>query len=127
MNTSRSIAEKLHNVLAVNDKVLIKPRSDDERTASGLYLPPSVAEASIVRSGYVVKVGPGYPIPAVHDDEVWKERNDRVKYVGLQAQVGDVAIFQQKDAIEIEYEGEKFLIISHHAILLLERDEELFS
>lgn len=63
------------------------------KTQSGLYLPPTVQENEKVHSGYIVKVGPGYPISAMTDeDEPWKEKREEVKYVPLQAQVGDLAI-----------------------------------
>jgi chaperonin GroES len=49
-----------------------------------------------------------------------------VKYVPLQAKEGDLAIFMQKGAIEIVYDGDKYFIVPQHSILLLERDDQLF-
>ncbi|MBL6949517.1 MAG: co-chaperone GroES, partial [Bacteroidales bacterium] len=40
---------------------------------------------------------------------------------------GDLAIFLQKGAIEVLFNDEKYFIVHQHSILLLERDEELFS
>ena len=118
---------KLDKLVVVGDKVLIKPKSFSEKTNSGLYLPPGIQEKEQVRSGYVMKVGPGYPIPLPSDvDEPWKNTEDKIKYIPLQAKVGDLAIFLQRDAIEVLYEGEKYFIVPQHAILLLERDEGLF-
>jgi len=37
-----------------------------------------------------------------------------------------MAIFIQKGAIEIVYDGEKYFIVPQSSILLLERDEDLF-
>lgn len=119
---------KLDKLVVVGDKVLIKPKSFSEKTNSGLYLPPGIQEKEQVRSGYVMKVGPGYPIPLPSDvDEPWKNTEDKIKYIPLQAKVGDLAIFLQRDAIEVLYEGEKYFIVPQHAILLLERDEDLFN
>ena len=119
---------KLDKLVVVGDKVLIKPKSYSEKTNSGLYLPPGIQEKEQVRSGYVMKVGPGYPIPLPSDvDEPWKNTEDKIKYIPLQAKVGDLAIFLQRDAIEVLYEGEKYFIVPQHAILLLERDEDLFN
>ena len=53
---------KLKRLIVVGDRVLIKPKDPTDRTSSGLYLPPTVQEKEQVQSGYVIKVGPGYPI-----------------------------------------------------------------
>ena len=112
-------------IIVVGDRVLIKPETDLEKTKSGLYLPPGVNEKEKVQSGYVIKVGPGYPIPAPTDEsEVWKE--NKTKYIPLQAREGDLALFLRKDAIEIELDKQKMLIVSQSTILLLLRDDELF-
>jgi len=118
---------KLDKLIVVGDKVLIKPKSFDEKTNSGLYLPQGIHEKEQVISGYIVKIGPGYPIPlAPEDDEPWKNSEEKIKYLPLQAKVGDLAIFIQRDAIEVLYEGEKYFIVPQQSILLLERDEDLF-
>ncbi len=117
---------KLKKLIVVGDRVLIKPTQQSEKTASGLYLPPGVQEKEKIQSGYVIKVGPGYPLPLPADeDDVWKGKEDQVKYLPLQAQEGDMAIFLQKGAIEVMYEEEKFFIVPQASILMLEREEEL--
>ncbi|MBO0934854.1 co-chaperone GroES [Fibrella aquatilis] len=117
---------KLTRLLVVGDRVLIKPKSPTDRTSTGLYLPPTVQEKEQVQRGYVIKVGPGYPIPMATDDEPWKQTEEKVKYMPLQAQEGDVALYLQRNAIEIEYEGEQYVIVPQASILLLERSENLF-
>lgn len=117
---------KLTRLLVVGDRVLIKPKSPTDRTSSGLYLPPTVQEKEQVQSGYVIKVGPGYPIPVATEDEPWKQTEEKVKYMPLQAQEGDVALYLQRSAIDIEYEGEQYVIVPQASILLLERSENLF-
>ncbi|MEZ0607331.1 co-chaperone GroES [Fibrella sp. WM1] len=117
---------KLKRLLVVGDRVLIKPKGPSERTSSGLYLPPTVQEKEQVQSGYVVKVGPGYPIPAAVDDEPWRETEEKVKYMPLQAQEGDLAIYLQRNAIELDYEGVPYVIMPQQSILLLERADDLF-
>lgn len=117
----------LKRFIMVGDRVLIKPKSPLEKTSSGLFLPPGVQEKEKIQAGYVVKVGPGYPIPAISDiDEPWKEKHDDVKYVPLQPHEGDLAIFMQKSGFEIEFMKEKYLIVPHSAILMLVRDDGLF-
>jgi chaperonin GroES len=117
---------KLKKLIVVGDRVLIKPTKQTDKTASGLYLPPGVQEKEKIQSGYVIKVGPGYPLPLPADeDEMWKGKEDLVRYLPLQAQEGDLAIFLQKGAIEVMYEDEKFYIVPQASILMLEREEEL--
>ena len=117
---------KLKKLIVVGDRVLIRPVKESERTESGLYLPPGVQEKEKIQRGYVIKVGPGYPLPMPADeDEIWKGKEEQVKYLPLQAQEGDLAIFWQKGAIEVMYEGEKYFIVPQASILMLEREEDL--
>lgn len=116
---------KLKRLIVVGDRVLIKPKDPSDRTSSGLYLPPTVQEKEQVQSGYVIKVGPGYPIPVQTEDEPWKETEERVKYMPLQAQEGDVALYLQRNAIELQYEGDQYVIVPQASILMLERSEDL--
>jgi co-chaperonin GroES (HSP10) len=117
----------LDKLIMVGDRVLIKPKSPLDKTKSGLYLPPGVQENEKIYFGYVMKVGPGYPIPAINDaDEPWKDKSDDVKYVPLQPKEGDMAIYMQKSGFEIEFKKEKYIIVPHSAILMLIRDEGLF-
>ncbi len=119
--------QNLERFIMVGDRVLIKPKSPQDRTKTGLYLPPGVHEKEKIQVGYVLKVGPGYPIPAIHEvDEPWKDKSDEVKYVPLQPKIGDLAIYLQSSSFEIEFNDEKFVIIPHNAILMLIRDDELF-
>ena len=118
--------KKLRKIIVVGDRVLIRPKKMSERTESGLYLPPGVQEKEKVQSGYVMKTGPGYPIPMpIEEDEPWKDQDEQIKYVPLQAKAGDLAIFLQKGAFEIMYEGEKYFIVAQSSILMLEREEDL--
>ena len=117
----------LEKFIVVGDRVLIKPKSPQEKTKSGLYLPPGVQENEKIHTGYVLKVGPGYPIPAIQEaDEPWKDRADEVKYVPLQPKSGDLAVYLQKSGYEIEFKQERYVIVPHSAILLLIRDSSLF-
>jgi len=118
------ILTKLDRFIVVGDRVLVKPHEETSRTSSGLYLPSGVAEKERVQSGYVIKVGPGYATSSEIEDEPWKENLNKVKYIPLQAKEGDLAIFLRKEAVEIEFEKEKYLIIPQSAILLLIRNED---
>lgn len=114
-------------IIIVGDRVLVRPEENMNKTNSGLYLPPGVQEKEKVQGGYVIKSGPGYPIGMpVDDDEPWREKKN-TKYIPLQAREGDFALFLRKDAIEVEIENEKFVIVSQSAILILYRDEDLLT
>lgn len=126
MDTHLTADNKLKKVIIIGDRVLIKPVKPNEKTGSGLYLPPGVKEKEKVQKGYVIKTGPGYAIPLpVESDESWKPKEEQVKYVPLQAQEGDVAVFLINAATEISYEKEKYFIVPQNAILMLEREEDL--
>lgn len=112
-------------IIIIGDRVLIRPSRPNEKTASGLYLPPGVQEREKVQQGVVIKTGPGFVIPIPVEDEVWKSDDEKVKYVPLQAREGDIAIFLMNGATEIEYEGLKYFIVPQNAILMLEREEDL--
>lgn len=119
--------QNLDKFIMVGDRVLIKPKSPQDRTKTGLYLPPGVQEKEKIQVGYVLKVGPGYPIPAINEaDEPWKDKSEEVKYVPLQPKIGDLALFMQNGSFEIEFNDEKYVIVPNNAILMLIRDEELF-
>ncbi|UZD24674.1 co-chaperone GroES family protein [Algoriphagus halophytocola] len=117
---------KLKNLIVVGDRVLIRLKKPSEKTGSGLYLPPGVQEKEKVQQGYIIKTGPGYPIPmASEDQEPWLEKEEQVKYIPLQAKEGDLAIFLLSGAHEVIYENEKYFIVPQASILMLEREQDL--
>lgn len=117
----------LNKLILIGDRVLIKPKIPQSQTKSGLLLPPGVNENEKVQIGYVLKVGPGYPIPSVNDiDEPWKNRSEEPMYVPLQPREGDQAVYLQNSAIEVEFNKEKYIVVPHSAILILLRDDGLF-
>lgn len=117
----------LEQLVVMGDKVLIKPKFPQEKTQSGLYLPPTVIDKEQVSLGYVIKTGPGYAVPAMNDyDEPWQKK-EKVKYVPLQCKRGDLAVYQRINAIEIQFNSEKYFIVSASAILMCVRDEGLLS
>jgi chaperonin GroES len=116
---------KLKKLVVIGDRVLIRPSKPDERTQSGLYLPPGVQEKEKVQQGYVIKTGPGYVIPVPIENESWKADEEQVKYIPLQAKEGDLAIFLLSGATEIMYERDRYFIVPQSAILMLEREDDL--
>jgi len=116
---------RLKKLIIIGDRVLVRPTRPNERTQTGLYLPPGVQEKEKVQQGYIIKAGPGYAIPMPTEDEPWKSHEEQVKYIPLQAKEGDLAIFLLGGATEIMYEGDKYFIVPQSAILMLEREEDL--
>lgn len=126
MATHITSDNKLKKLIVIGDKVLICPSKPNERTESGLYLPPGVQEKEKVQQGIIIKAGPGYAIPMPpEEEESWKSEEEQIKYVPLQAKEGDLAIFLLSGATEISYQGNKYFIVPQSAILMLEREEEL--
>ena len=117
--------DSLKNVVVIGDRVLIKPLEASNKTDSGLFLPPSVKERDVVHTGIVMRVGPGYPIPANQDpDAIFREESQNpVNYVPLQVKEGDEALYLHANSTELEINGEKFVIVGQNAILLVVRNE----
>ncbi|MGB9598918.1 MAG: co-chaperone GroES [Myxococcota bacterium] len=113
------------NIIVVGDKVLIEPDVENMKTDGGLYLPPTVKEKEKVLSGKVIKTGPGYAVydpGSIYEFSSGAKLKD-VKYIPLQAQEGDHAIFVRDSSVEIDFQGKKYLIVPHHSILALIREE----
>lgn len=110
-------------MILVGDKVLIEPSTGDDKTDAGLYLPQGVKEKEKVQSGRIIKIGPGYPVvdPSSLSQEPWVKPSES-KYFRLQAKEGDYCIFLREQGIEIKYEGNNYVVVSHSAILLLIRE-----
>ena len=113
-------------LMVVGDRVLITPEDGDERTRVGLYLPATAVDAQQVQTGLIVATGPGTPVADISslDDEPWKiDTRESGRSRGMQARVGDHAIFFRKAAVEITFEEKKYLVVPQAAILVLVRDD----
>jgi len=111
-------------LIVVGDRVLIAPDAGEDRTDTGLYLPDGVKEKEKIQSGTIVKIGPGYPVPDPTASEVesWQTSRSESRYFPLQAKEGDYCIFLRNAGIEIEFEGKKYIVVPHSAVLLLLRN-----
>ena len=119
-------ATGLKRLIVMGDRVLVAPDEGEERTEVGLYLPRSVAERENVQSGRVVAKGPGIPLadPSVSESEIWQENPREVRHLPMQVEVGDYTIFLRKAAVEIKFDGRKYLVVPQSALLLLIRAPE---
>ncbi len=114
----------LKNLIVVGDRVLLEPDPAQNRTETGLYLPPTVREKEAVRTAKVIKVGPGYPLPAQYEfDEFLKEQREPIQYIPLQIKEGDQVLYLHKQSYEIEYDGKKYVITNQASVLMIVRDE----
>ena len=88
----------------LGDRVVIRVLEQEEKTASGIFLPDTAKEKP--SQGEVVAVGPG----KVQDDG---------KRVALDVKVGDKIIFSKYAGTEVKCEGTKYLIVSERDILAI--------
>ena len=115
-------------LIVVGDRLLIRPEEGEERTNAGLFLPPTAVAARQARGGWVVSVGPGVPVinPMDMMDDHWGENEGRnepqPRFMPLQAQEGDYALFLHKAAVEITFEKKSYLIVPNNAVLVLMRE-----
>ncbi len=123
MNDQPELPKK--QLLVVGDRVLITAEEGDDRSRVGLYLPPTAVESQQVQSGLIVATGPGDPIPdpTAFEEEPWKVQKKEGRTRPLQGKVGDHAIFFRKAAVEITFDGTRYLVVPHAAILVLVREE----
>jgi chaperonin GroES len=80
----------------------VEPIEQDEKTASGLYLPETAKEKP--QEGKVLAVGPG-------------ERDDAGKRVAMEVGVGDKVLFAKYSGTEVKVDGKKLLILRESDIL----------
>lgn len=114
------------HLIVMGDRVLISAEEDKIRTEVGLYLPKTVAEKEPVQTGRIIEVGPGIPLPDPQDmdDEPWRGmHNASGRHMPMQAEIGDIAIFLRKAAVEINYDGKNYLVVPQAAILVLLRED----
>jgi len=89
-------------LVALGDRLVIKPIKQEEMTKSGLVLPDTAKERP--QEGKVVAAGPG----RVTDDG---------KRVALDVKAGDRVIYSKFAGTEFKEDGEEYLILSERDIL----------
>jgi co-chaperonin GroES (HSP10) len=113
-------------LIVVGDRVLVKTEEGEQRSKVGLYLPPTAVDSQAVQGGEIVSTGPGLALPELGDqgEEPWKVSGAgrEARFVPMQAQVGDFALFFRKAAVEISFEGAQYLVVPQAAILALVRE-----
>lgn len=89
----------------LHDKVVIKPLSQEEVTASGIVLPDTVDKEKPMQ-GEVIAVGPGKPLD-----------NGQVRKMSVS--VGDKVLFTKYAPDEVEVDDEEYLVIEEEKILAI--------
>ena len=84
------------------DKVLVKPKTEEEKTAGGIVLPDSAKERP--QEGTVVAVGQGRML----------ENGTRVP---VSVKEGDVVIYSKYGGTEVTIDGEDYLLMDEGSIL----------
>lgn len=85
------------NIKPLADRVLIKPAPAEEKTISGIIIPDSAKEKPL--KGEVLSVGEG------------------AKDEAMVLKAGDMVLFGKYSGTEIEYDGEKYLIMRQSDVL----------
>ncbi len=87
------------NIKPLADRVLIKPAAPEEKTVGGIIIPDSAKEKPL--KGEVMAVGHG-----TKDEE-------------MVLKVGDQVLYGKYAGTEIEYDGEKYLMMRQSDVLAI--------
>src|SRR5919112_5252393 len=118
-------------LFVVGDRVLVEAEEGEERSKVGLYLPPTAVDNQAVQGGRIVATGPGLPMPdlggADNTGEPWRLGTGarEMRFLPMQARAGDYALFFRKAAVEITFEGERYLVVPQGALLALVREPDV--
>lgn len=89
----------MSNIKPLADRVLLKPTAAEEKTIGGIIIPDSAKEKPL--RGEVIATGNG-----TKDEE-------------MLVKVGDTVLYGKYAGTELEYEGEKYLIMRQSDILAI--------
>lgn len=91
-------------VRPLNDRVLVKRMSEEEKTAGGLFIPDSAKEKPA--KGVVISAGPG-------------KVDDNGKRTPLEVKAGDKVLFGKYSGTEIKLDGDEHMILREDEILAI--------
>lgn len=92
------------NLKPLEDRVIIEPIKEEEKTKSGIILPETVSKEK-PEQGKIVAVGPG--------------RYEDGKRIAMDVKVGDRIIFSKYGPDEIKIDGKDYLIAKSSDILAI--------
>ena len=85
----------------IGDKVIVKPKAEEEKTSGGIILPDTAKEKP--HEGTVIAVGPGKAL----------ENGERKP---MSVKEGDTVIYSKYGGTEITVEGEEYMILDEDSI-----------
>lgn len=91
-------------VKPLEDRVVVKPSTEEERTKGGIVLPDTAKERP--QEGEVMAVGPGRLL-------------DSGERAPMDVKVGDKVIFAKYGGTEIKIDGEEYIILRQSDILAI--------
>ena len=92
-------------VKPLQDRLVIKPVAEEQKTAGGIIMPDTVSKEKPVR-GEVIAVGPG------------KYDNDG-KRIALDVKVGDEVMYGKYAGTEFKQDEQEYLIVDYNDILAI--------
>ena len=87
----------------LGDRVVVKPLTHDEVTASGIIIPETVDKERPER-GEIIAIGPGKLL-------------DNGSFAPMGVKVGDQVVFKKYSPDEVKIDKEEFLVISESDIM----------
>jgi len=87
----------------LHDRVIVKRKEDERKTASGIVIPDS-ANTEKPDQGEVIAVGPG-------------KKDDQGKLIALDVKVGDRVLFGKYAGQSVKVEGEEVLVMREEDIM----------
>lgn len=87
----------------LNDKVIIKPIEEKEKTKFGIVLPETI-EKEKKEKGEIIAVGPGKLL-------------DNGQRAAMSVKTGDLVLFKKYSADEVKIEQEEYLVIDEADII----------
>lgn len=85
----------------IGDKVVVKPKAEEEKTSGGIILPDTAKEKP--QEGTVIAVGPGKVL----------ENGERKP---MSVKEGDTVIYSKYGGTEVTVEGEEYIILDEDSI-----------
>ena len=92
------------NLKPLGDRLVVKPKEDEEVTPSGIVLPETAKEKP--QKGEVLAVGPG-------------ARDDDGKRIEMDVSVGNKVLFAKYGGTEIKIDTEQLLILRESDVLAI--------
>ena len=86
----------------LDDRVVIEPLEEDEKTAGGIFLPDTAKEKP--QKGRVVAVGPGKVL-------------ESGETAPMSVSVGDIVLFAKYGGTEVQVEGDELMIMRESDVL----------